>query len=91
MDNDPKHSSKYIKWLIKFHGIYWWKTLAESTGLNPLKIVGGSLKQFLQSFYKPSNLQELIDSIEEFWQSLTSEKYIQKVMRKVDSNYPSGY
>ena len=58
----------------------------------------GSLKQFLRSSYKPTNLQQLMNGIEEFWQSLTSEvcrKYIQhlhKVMPKVvevDGN-PSG-
>ena len=90
MDNDPKHSS------MKFHGIYWWKTPTESPDLNPFE---GSLKQFPRSSYKPTNLQELIDGIEEFWQSLTPEvckKYIHhlhKVMRKVVevNDNPSEY
>ena len=25
-DNDPKHNSKYINRLFKFHSIFWWKT-----------------------------------------------------------------
>ena len=98
-DNDPKHSSNHIKRLFKFHGIYWWKTPPESPDLNPIENCWGSLKQFLRSSYKPTNLQQLMNGIEEFWQSLTPEvcrKYIQhlhKVMPKVvevDGN-PSGF
>ena len=98
-DNDPKHSSKYIGRLFKFHGIYWWKTPPESPDLNPIENCWGSLKQFLRTTYKPSNLQELMDGIEKFWASLTPDvckKYIghlHKVIPKVievDGN-PSGY
>lgn len=98
-DNDPKHSSKYIRRLFKFHGIYWWKTPPESPDLNPIENCWGSLKQYLRSSYKPTNLDELMNGIEEFWQTLTPDvckKYIshlQKVMPKVvevDGN-PSGY
>ena len=98
-DNDPKHASKYISRLFKFHGIFWWKTPPESPDLNPIENCWGSLKQFLRSSYKPTNLQQLMDGIEEFWQSLTPDvcrKYIQhlhKMMPKVvDVNgNPSGY
>lgn len=98
-DNDPKHSSKYIRRLFKFHGIYWWKTPPESPDLNPIENCWGSLKQYLRNTYKPTNLDELMEGIEKFWQSLTPDvcrKYIQrlqKVMPKavaVDGN-PSGY
>ena len=98
-DNDPKHSSKYIRHLFKFHGIYWWKTPPESPDLNPIENYWGSLKQYLRSLYKPTNLEELLNGIEEFWQTLIPDvckKYIshlQKVMPKVvqvDGN-PSGY
>ena len=70
-DSDPKYSSKYVKSLFKFHGIYWWKSPAESPDLNPIENCWGSLKQFLRNTYKPTNLQELMDGIEEFWLSLT--------------------
>ena len=97
-DNDPKHSSKYINKLFKFHGIHWWKTPPESPDINPIENCWGSLKQFLRSSYKPTNLQ-LMDGIEEFWQSLKPEvcrkyiEYLHKVMPKVvevDGN-PSGF
>lgn len=98
-DNDPKHSSKHVKRLFKFHGIYWWKTPPESPDLNPVENCWGSLKQFLRTTYKPTNLQELMDGIEEFWASLTPDickKYIghlHKVMPKVIevNGNPSGY
>ena len=98
-DNDPKHSSKYVKSLFKFHGIYWWKTPAESPDLNPIENCWGSLKQFLRNTYKPTNLQELMDGIEEFWLSLTPDictryiQHLQKVMPKVveENGNPSGY
>ena len=79
-DNDPKHTSRVATSFYTAKGINWWRTPAESPDLNPVENCWGSLKQFLRSSYKPSNLQELIDGIEEFWQSLTPEvckRYIQ--------------
>jgi len=71
--------------------IYWWKTPAESPDLNPVENCWGSLTQFLWSLYKPTNLQELTEGIEQYWQSLTPE--VCKVMRKVVevNGNPSGY
>ena len=98
-DNDPKHWSKYIGRLFNFHGIYWWKIPSESADLNPVENCWGSLKQFLRTTYKPTNLEELMNGIEQFWQTLTPDicsKYIRhlhKVTPKVielDGN-PSGY
>lgn len=97
--NDPKHSSKYCGRLFKFHGIYWWRTPLESPDLNPIENCWGSLKQFLRTTYKPTNLEELMEGIEKFRQTLTPEictKYIQhlqKVMPKVVelNGNPSGY
>ena len=98
-DNDPKHCSKYIKRLFKFHDIYWWKTPAESPDLNPVENCWGSLKQYLRTSYKPRNLDELMDGIQEFWDSLTPDvcqKYIRHLHTvipqaiAVDGN-PSGY
>jgi len=98
-DNDPKHTSKYIGRFFAAEKINWWKTPAESPDINPIENVWGSLKQFLRSSYKPSNLEELKEGIQQFWQTLTPsvcKKYIghlHKVMPRVievDRN-PSGY
>ena len=76
-DSDPKHASKYIGHLFKFHNVYWLKTPAESLDLNPIKhfweSLWESLEQYLRNSFKPTNLQELLDNIEQFWLSLTPE------------------
>ena len=98
-DNDPKHSSKYIEEFLKQRGINWWYTPPESPDLNPIELVWGSLKQYLRSYYKPKNLEQLKAGIEQFWLTLTPEvcaKYIshlKKVIPKIVSveGAPSGY
>jgi len=97
-DNDPKHSSRYVNRLFKYHGIYWWKTPPESPDLNPIENCWGFLKQFLRTSYKPSNLDELMAGIE-FWQTLTPNvcrryiHHLQKVMPQVVAvnGNPNGY
>ena len=84
---------------MKFHGMYWWKTPAKSPDLNPTENCWGSLKQYIRGYYKPSNLDELMNGIKEFWSSLTREVYkkyigqLHKVIPKVIkiNGNPSGY
>ena len=101
-DNDPKHSSKYIKRFLEEKNINWWYTPPESPDLNPIELVWGSMKQFLRSRYKPRNLDELKSGIEEFWLTLTLQvcrKYIQHLYQKllnsrvhpVDTNYTCSH
>ena len=52
-DNNPKHSSKYIERFLEEKNINWWYTPPESPDLNPIELMWGSMKQFLQSSYKP--------------------------------------
>ena len=99
-DNDPKHASQYIEDFFTRNNVNWWPTLPESPDLNPIENIWGSMKQYLRTSYKPRNLQELKDGIEQFWVTLTPEvcqRYInhisKKVMPKVVSvqGDPSGY
>ena len=78
----------------------WWPTPPESQDLNPIENIWGSLKQYLRTSYKPNNLQELKDGIEQFWMTLTPEvceRYINHIPKKVIpkiisvNGEPSGY
>ena len=98
-DNDPKHTSLHIEKFFEDHGINWWRTPPESPDLNPIKNIWGSLKQYLRTTCKPTNLAELQEGILRFWQSLTPSicqryiKHLDKVIPKVISvdGDPSGY
>lgn len=99
-DNDPKHASNFIENFFHRNDVDWWPTPPESPDLNPIENIWGSMKQYLRTIYKPKNLQELKDGIEQFWITLTPEvckRYIEhvtvKVIPKVVSvqGDPSGY
>lgn len=98
-DNDPKHTSRYIQNYFSRNDVVWWKTPPESPDLNPIENVWGSLKQFLRNQYKPKNLDDLKEGIQQFWSSLTPSicqdyiRHLHKVMPKVVevSGNPSGY
>lgn len=97
-DNDLKHASEYIEDFLK-------KTMLigglppESPDLNPIKLVWGSMKNYLRTHYKPRNLEELKAGIEQFWVSLTPEvcgryiRHLNKVIPKIVEvqGDPSGY
>ena len=72
-DNDPKHTSRHVQNFFEQNGIVWWKTPPESPDLNPIENLWGSLKHYLRSTYKPRNLDDLKQGIQQFWMSLTPE------------------
>ena len=98
-DNDPKHASGYIDDFFKENGINWWPTPPESPDLNPIENIWGFLKQYLRNTYKPKNLVQLKEGIQQFWLTLTPEvctryiMHLKKVMPKVieEGGGPSGY
>ena len=98
-DNDPKHCSKLIANFFSEHRISWWRTPPESPDLNPIENVWGSLKQFLRTTYKPKDLDDLKEGIQQFWGTLTPEvctryiNHLHKVVPKVIEvqGEPSGY
>ena len=64
----------------------WWPSHPESPDLNPIENVWGSMKQYLRTFYKPKNLEELRAGIERFWVTLTPDvckRHLHKVMPKI--------
>jgi len=56
MDNDAKHQSNHIENYFEENNINWWPTPQESPDLNPIENLWGSLKQYLQTKHKPTNL-----------------------------------
>ena len=70
-DNNPKHISSCTKNFLLKKSVNWWRTPPESTELNPIENVWGSLKCFLRHTYKPKNLETLVAGIEQFWKSMT--------------------
>ena len=98
-DQDPKHKSEFIADFFDEQGIVWWVTPPESPDLNPIENIWGSLKQYLCNTYKPRNLHELKEGIQQFWITLTPEvcqQYIGHIQQNVPkiievNGEPSGY
>ena len=54
--------------------INYWPTPAESPDLNPIEMIWHELKNYLRRFVKPTNKEQLVNGIQEFWQTVTPEK-----------------
>ena len=74
---------------IEENGINYWPIPAESPDLNPIEMLWHELKHYLRSHVKPSNKEELVHGMQEFWQTVTPEKctryigHLQKVVPAV--------
>ncbi|KAJ8049556.1 Transposable element Tcb1 transposase [Holothuria leucospilota] len=74
-DNDPKHRSNLAMTFMREKNINYWPTAPESPDINPIENVWHELKHFLRKVHKPSNQDELVQGIQEFWQTkMTIEK-----------------
>ena len=59
---------------IEDNNINYWPTPAESPDLNPIEMIWHELKSYLRRFVKPTNKEQLVNGIQEFWQTVTPEK-----------------
>lgn len=88
-DNDPKHTSKYVREWMESNGVVWWKTPPESPDLNPIEDLWHELKESIRRQVKPKSKDELIQGIQSFWRTVDAikcNKYINhlyKVLPKV--------
>ena len=88
-DNNPKHTSVYARRFMEDKGINWWRTPPESPDLNPIENLWHELKEFIRRVVKPQAKEELIDGIEQFWQTVDATKcqkyigHLRKVIPKV--------
>lgn len=53
------------------NGIKRWVAPPESPDMNPIENLWGSLKYHIRRRKKPTNQQELLDGIQEFWDTVT--------------------
>ena len=90
-DNDPKHTSVWVRNYFEQQGINWWYTLPSGPDLNSIENVWGSLKQYLRTNVKPKTIEQLKIGIREFVHILTpsvcrtnsSGKSFQKLLMKM--------
>ena len=74
---------------IRDNSINYWPTPAESPDMNPIEMLWHELKSFLRRVVKPKNKEELVEGIQQFWQTVTPEKcqryigHLQKVVPEV--------
>jgi len=89
MDNDPKHTSNYVRDFLKAKKVYWWKTPAESPDLNPIEKVWGSMNFLRNDHFRKRenrNLAGLKSGIKKFWKTLTPsvcQKYIDHINKVI--------
>ena len=62
---------KIVKEFIAEQKINYWPTPAESPDLNPIEMLWHELKCFLRRVVKPSNKDELVRGIQQFWDGVT--------------------
>ena len=88
-DNDPKHTSRLASQFFADKQINWWKTPPESPDCNPIENIWHEMKEYLRREVKPHTKQELIDGVQEFWQTVDVAKctryirYLRKVLPRV--------
>ena len=84
-DNDPKHTACTTLQFFADNGINWWKTPPESPDCNPVENLWHEMKEYLRREVKPHTKQQLIDGIQEFWQTVDVAKCTRYIrhLRKV--------
>jgi transposase len=88
-DNDPKHTSCVAKDFFTSKSINWWRTPPESPNMNPIENLWHELKEYIRCDVKPTNKDELVDGISQFWDNIDAHKcckyidHLKKVLPKV--------
>ena len=97
-DNDPKHALKRVGAWLENNGINWWKTPAESPGLNLIENMWHGLVEYIRRVVKSKKKEDFISGILEFWSTVDENKckkyihHLRKVIPKVieENGGPTG-
>ncbi|CAF1110770.1 unnamed protein product [Brachionus calyciflorus] len=81
MDNDPKHTSFSTYEYLEQNFVNHFRSPPQSPDLNPIELVWNDLKYFLETFFKPNSLSDLIIGINRFWDQTVTVDYCN---RKID-------
>ena len=80
-DNDPKHTSNFLKEYFKDKSIEVLDWPSQSPDLNPIENLWAHIKKELRS-YRPKNVKELKSNILEIWNSIDV-KYTQNLVNSM--------
>jgi len=73
-DGAPVHHGKVLELWRKAHGIAKLQWLPNSLDLNPIENLWKIMKDFLYHHKKPSNKQEMMDTIKTVWEEVSFEQ-----------------
>ena len=88
-DNDPKHTSRFLRTFFRANNVNWWRTPPESPDMNPIENLWHDLKEHLRAKVKPHTKVELIGGIKSFWATVSRAKcmkyigHLHKVLPRV--------
>ena len=88
-NNDPKHTSVAAQQFLTENHINWWCIPPESPDVNPIENLWHELKEYVCREVKPKCQEELVNSIKQFWETVTIHKcrkyinHFRKVIPKV--------
>ena len=75
MDNARSHFCDSTRIYFYRNTLYHFKTPAQSPDLNPIELVWNDLKNYLANEYCPNNINELVNGIRRFWNTVVSIEY----------------
>ena len=84
-DNDPKHTSRHAQSFFEENNINWWRMPPDSPDLNPIENLWHEIKEFLRREVKPQTKEQLVSGIEDFWKTVTVEKWTKYIRHFVIS------
>jgi hypothetical protein len=90
-DNNPKHSSRRVGMWLQNANVNWWRTPPESPDLNPIENLWHEVKEYLRREIKPRTKKELIDGINQFWDTVDVSTQMQEIHKSFKESGTKSY